>query len=356
MPVQVELPRSFFNAARRAVLIAIAGSLAGCASMYKESGEKFATAYDEASKTIKTNLDAHVRARRLLGVQRYLVSGEQNDNITANREASFARYVCAGEGDFSKQRSAMGVLGSYKKIIADISKSPDDSVAAYWSSIQKNQEGRAPLKPPAEKQGARAECVLTVTGLLQLNGLPLAPAAPESVSALAGAYDGIKAFAGALEGLLKNILKIADEAARAEALRNFVNQNKGMIKEIFAKDLSDAALEQAYKRRMAGALVEPYAHFLSIFAFDRNAPADKVKILKAATTAHELLEPFDALRKEAAPSEIAKAMAEAQEQLVKLAEGEISIKQAWAALGAIVQMLKDVEEAAGKFKKAKDDL
>ena len=337
--------------ARASVAIAVLASVAGCTSMYKESGEKFAKAYDEASKTINTTLDAQTKARRMLGLHRYVEKGPQDDNINADLAESFTRYVCAGEGDFAKQRAAIGVLGSYKRIIADISKTPDDSVGALWKSIQKNQEERAPLKPPADAPTARDECIRTVGDLLEKQGLALAPRTPESVAALKSGYDGLKALVGALEGLLISVLKIADEAVRAEALRNFVKKNQATIDEIFKKELADAALRPAYERRMAAALVAPYVNFRSLQGLKWNDPGDRVKILKIGATVHDQLEPFDVLRQEASPSQISKAMAEAHQQLVDLADGKISVKQAWAALSAIVQMLKDVDEAAGKVKK-----
>lgn len=335
-------------------LLAIA-ALSGCASTHKESGERFATAYDEASKTISANLDAQVKARRLLGVWRYLEGGEQDDNINSDVAESFARYVCAGEGDFAKQRAALGVLASYKKIIAKITETPDESVGMLWKSIQQNRAQRAPLTPPAESPEARAECIMTVGNLLKRGGLALAPATPEFVSALVSGYDGLKKLVDSLDALFVAGLKITDEMARAEALRSFVKQNRELIDGIFKDDLSDAALRPAYERRMEAALVSPHGQFATLYALNPKVPSDRAKILKVATTVHELLEPFDTLRLEAAPSEIAKAMAVAHKQLVDLAEGNISVKQAWAALGAIVQMLKDLDEAASNLKKQKKD-
>ena len=103
---------------------------------------------------------------------------------------------------------------------------------------------------------------------------------------------------------------------------------------------------------MRAALVLPYEEFRTIYTFNRATQADK--IVKAASAAHETLAGFDALRLEAPPSEVTKAMKEAQQQLVDLAEDRTSVKQAWAALGAFVQMLKDLNEAVENAKKKKD--
>lgn len=325
--------------------------MSGCSTMYKESGERFAAGYDEASKIISANLDAQVKARRLLAVRRYIDRGLEDSNFTKNQEESFARFACAAEGDFFDQRAGLAVLSAYKKIIAKIADTPDESVSALWKSIQENRKSRAPLKPPVEDPASRAQCIHLVQNRLKQGGIPMADPNLESITALTAAYDGAKALVSSAEKVLVAILRIVDEAARAEALKNFVNDNKALIATTLDKSVADKALTPAYERRIRASLVIPYEEFRTIYRLNATAQSDK--IVQTALRTHESLAEFDTLRLEAAPSDVAKAMSEAQKQLVDLAEGKINVKQAWAALGALVQMLKDVNEAVDNAKKQK---
>jgi len=324
--------------------------LAGCGSMYKETGERFAKGYDEAAKIVNANLDAQVKARRLLAVRLYIDQGMLGNNFTSNRNESFARYVCAAEGDFFDQRAGLSVLANYKKVIAKISETPDESIGALWKSIEENRKTRAPLKPPAEDPAARAVCVQLVQKKVGEGGLPMADPNLESITALTAAYDGLKTLSDSIQKVIVSILKITDEAVRARALRKFVNENKQLINTVLDTSVADSALAPAYDRRLRAALVGPFEEFKSIYRYNRTSEGDK--IVAAAVKTHELLGDFDVLRQEAAPSEIAKAMKEAHKQLVDLAEDKVDVKQAWAALGALVQMLKDLNDAVDGAKKA----
>lgn len=335
------------------VAIAAIALLPACGSVYKETGERFATGYDEASKIISANLNAQLKARRLLAVRRYIDHGLEGNNFTKNPAESFARYACAAEGDFFDQRAGLSVLATYKKIIAKIAETPDEGVGALWRSIEENRKARAPLKPPAEDPAARADCVQLVQKLLMQGGIPMADPDLESITALTVAYDGLKTLAESVEKVFVGGLKIFDEAVRARALRDFVKTNKDLIGQILASSVADNALTPAYERRLRAALVAPFEEFKSIYRYNRATESDK--IVQASSRAHESLSEFDTLRLEAAPSEVAKAMKEAQKQLVDLADGNIDVKQAWAALGALAQMLKDLNEAVENAKKQKKD-
>lgn len=324
-------------------------AMSGCASIYKETGDAFGKGQVEASKIVTANLDAQKKARRMLAIRQYIDKGYRNENITRNQPESFARYACAGEGDYYFQRSGLGVLNSYKSMIAEITKSPDENIGALWKSIQKNRESRAPLTRPAEEKSALAQCTKLVTELLRDGGMDLAPLRPEVVSGAIVELDGLKSLVDAIEKVVIAGFRIVDEAARARALREFVKQNEGLIDSVLNKDLSDEALESAYRRRLRASLVLAYEELRTLYRLDPKTQPDQ--IARVGQRTHEALGEFDTLRIEASPQEVAKVMREAQKKLIALANGEISAKEAWAALKSFADMLKNMNDAVDDAKK-----
>ena len=273
-------------------------------------------------------------------------------------------------GDTRIFSAALSVTEAYGKMISDLSASPSDDLGKLWASIQKLQKPARPLALPEPNPAAYADCLKSLGTLVPPSGEKIEVPEKEAVTtaALFAAYDAVTKLVDALKKVAVRALKQVDEAARAQAIKDYVLANRATVETVIghadAKGnvtqgiLNGDALAAALERRKKSSLVVPYYTFEKMMRLDRGKA--RIEILKLDGETQAALAEFDDLSQRKPPKDIVKAMREAQAQLVDLANGKMGAGDAWAAFTAFATAAKAlddaVKDAAQKAKDSRDAL
>lgn len=337
--------------------LAAVAACGGNRSQYAEMGESFSKGYQSANELLQENLTTVTRDIRRLSIVYYLKNGNNSANLdAADVPQSFKRYVCSGVGRNRNLFAALKVLDSYRAMISDLSTAPSDDLGKLWASIQKLQEPNQPLALPRPDPAAYADCLASLAKLVPPVGETIEVEGEEAV-AIAGifaAYEAINKLIDALKKVAVVALKQVDEAARAKAIREFVQANKPVMDSVLgvvdAKGkittpglLNDAALEDLLDRRKSSALVVAYYTFDKMLKLNRTSAGHE--ILKLEANVHGSLAEFDGLRRRKPPEDVVKAMRATHAKLVDLANSKIGVGDAWAAFQAFAAATKALNDA-----------
>ena len=338
--------------------------LSGCASrsLYSEAGAQFSKGYETAGKVVTDSLISAVRDTRQLAAVYYIQNGNSDLNLDSNeKDQSFRRYVCAGAGLYANEFKALGVLGSYRKIIADLSDEPSEEISELWASINELRKPKKPLEFEEAAPDAFDACVSSLEApMVPPKGNTIQEFSKEGGVASFAAYDSFKTLVGSVKIALQQGLRIADEVARAKAVKQFVHDNTETVARLIGSInedgthnegvIKDETLGKALEIRRRSALVKPYYEFGSIFKFSRNSEAEK--IVNQSVLVHESLDEFDKLRLYPNPSNVLKAMRENQAELIRLANGDLTVSEAWGVFTAFADALSELEDAIGGVSEA----
>lgn len=339
------------NLVRHVAFIAVFGSLVACASrsLYLEAGKSFSKGYDSASGVIQQDLDRVTRVRRILSVMQYLDNGSRESNIDPTKiNDSFVRFVCAGAGEYQNQWASLTVLQTYRKLISDLSERPSGDVGAVWRSTSDLREPQKPLGLPPIDPNAYMTCIKHIGKLVPPRGEDLVrPEKLAAIPAILAIYASIKQL---IDTVGPPLFRAIDEAARTVTLKKLVQENRELINTILDHHLSGKDLDEALERRRRAALVLPYVQFKTMLAISRSTKS--VEIVETAMNVHEKLAEFDALRERRDPSKLLEAMKNAQKDLERLADEQLTAGQAWANLAAFAELttelLRAVQAAQGE--------
>lgn len=360
-----------------AVLLAIAG----CGSaLYTQVGKDFADAYGSASDTLKEQSSGAQKTARIEFVERTILAGVP---LPGDTEADrFASIACAGAAALYEQRASLGPLKGYAKVIEKLTEDPGKEFADYWRAYSAAREKQKPVKVPGQRNVTR-ECADEVLGLLKLD----APVGVESVGVLAFAsnMDLVSGLVAALDKLFLGAAKLATDAARAQALQEYIQANSGNVKTLldtldrksvylegvcrsaqhakqpYCKRFTElppgAKLDQplpdptvfdsAYFRKKRAAVRVAFHEFQRFerFAIKLGAKGNEARIFRRLDVLDKALGEFDALRVLPYPGTVTDDLRDAQDTLLKVSRGEVSPAEAWGVFKAFIDNLKDFASA-----------
>lgn len=372
--------RSFWQILGASITLALCGCNA-TTSAYVKANEGFTEAVDGAKASVKLLADQRHRVARVAYANNVVVLSQPTDS---SAEKEFSNFVCQGAGSLSQARASLRVLGLYGKSITDLLEKPEQDVASLLESIATVEERQATLKIP-KPSSERSDCADEVTALLELKVLTTPETGFLAVVATA------KALADGLNKVAVAGLGMADEAARARALKRYITANKdnidGLLEMLGEKSAeyneickavnSPRVLCKMYKEKPDGAaadyiipepnklaaqllwqkwasLRQPYLHFLAFRAYAPTAasPQDKARAMDMAMRVHRQLGEFDALRTTASPQLLAQGLREAQQGLLDVADGKVPAGTGWGRIMAWVDALDAIASGLGDAKKA----
>ncbi len=361
-PARAYLVRKANSWPGRVVVLGCALLLSGCAGgqrgLYAEVGEEFSRGFASGAAIVDAGVATAVRDARRLALVHYLEHGNTPTNLDRDDiDASFVRYVCVGAGRYSELRSALSVLDEYRRMVAQLSSAPAQDVAQLWASIKKLRAPQKPLRIRETSVNDYALCVSRVAALIPPVGRAAAdrdePVLDEeaTIAGILGAYEALSALIAAAERIAALGLSQVDEAARVDAVRAYVLDNRETVDALIGDPqsgvggMSAAVLEQAHHNRMVAAVVAPYYRFHDLMMLDRTA--DRSEMVNREAEIHAALAEFDAVYAQPPPRDIAIAMRDAQEDLVRLARGELSPAEAHAVFRAFAMTLDQLHDAVG---------
>ncbi len=337
---------------RTMILVPVVASLTACAtrSMFLNASESFAEGYEAASGAMNEVLASNAPDRRAEAFAYYVIEGNDARNLHSQRvNESFVRYVCAGFGELHKEQATVKALRDYNRTIARISEPPSDDLGELLQSLRALNAPIAGIELPAETDpdAARKSCTDRVAADLAYQPLE-AMAAPTigaaAAMSLSKQLEGIEAIAEQLREALVSILKIADDAARAEALKRYILDNNDTVIDLLDTLERSGSVAAAWERRRKAALVVPFLRFRhALTQLDRER--DVVDILAAAEVVDAGLEPYDRLLVAGEPRVLVRRMREAQSELFRLARGDLSPEEAWAWLSVFADSVASARAA-----------
>lgn len=333
--------------------------MSGCAtrSLYSDVGGQFSKGYEAAGKIVNESFETAVRDTRRLAVAHYITSGDNPDNlVSSDVDPSFRRYVCAGVGLYANQQKALTVLGAYNKMIADLSAEPSDEIGALWASIWSLRQPKKPLQFESAESGAFDTCIKGLKDpLVPPKGELIVPIVPEALPAIFAAPESLAKLAEAAKAVATLSLKQIDEAARGKAIKEYVTASNDTVTDLIGKNLEDGShtegeltegvMGRALDLRRRSALVVPYYKFTHLLSLDRKSKAHEMVDL--GDQIHLALSEFDALRMRPDPRNVVAAMRASQAELIRLANGDLTTKEAWAIFKAYADTLGELEKALG---------
>jgi hypothetical protein len=320
-------------------------------------GAQFSKGYEAAGNIVSESLKTAVRDTRRLAVAHYITSGDNSDNLDSlDVDGSFRRYVCAGVGFYANERKALAVIGAYNQMIADLSAEPSDEIGELWASIQRLREPQRPLGFTAAETGAFGACLDDLEEpFVPPTGVPIMEAKKEVPFAFFAAPESLKKLADAVKAAATLTLKQIDDAARAKAIKAYVTASNDTVSDLIGMHLEDGShtegiltddiIKMALDLRRRSALLVPYHKFAHLLSLDRKSQAHEVAEL--GDEIHLALAEFDALRVRPDPRNVVAAMRASQAELVRLANGELTTKEAWAIFKAYADTLGELEKAVG---------
>jgi hypothetical protein len=331
----------------RLVALAVAlVALPGCAApaLYSRAGDSFAQGHRAAQSILASDFENTVRTRRMLAAMEYINRGADDANLNPqNVDASFGRFVCVGTGEYRNEAAALALLGAYGRVVGDLSRQPPDEVAALWRSIRMLQQPGAPLQVRPGAVPSYDECVSRIRPLVPPQGKPIRDASADRFAAgLLPAVETIEKLMAGLRKAFVVALRPFEEAARAEALRNFVRDNETNVNEVFEK-LTTKQVTDMQELRLRASLVVPYLEFKEMMTLDRDA--DAAAFAAAANRVHQSLAEFDALRHRPDHTHVLSAMKEAHGELERLASGGLTPAEATITIAGYARLLLDLELA-----------
>jgi len=331
--------------ARFILLAVVLVALPGCAApaLYARAGDSFAQGHKAAQSILASDFENTVRTRRMLSAMEYINRGADDGNLNPESvDASFTRFVCVGTGEYRNEAAALALLGAYGRVVGDLSRQPPDEVAAMWRSLRMLQQPGAPLQVRPAAVPDYAQCVGRLRPLLPPQGKPVRDGGDRFAAGLLPAVETIDKLMAGLRKAFVVALRPFEEAARAEALRNFVRDNDANVKEVFEK-LTTKQVAEMQELRLRASLVVPYLEFKEMMTLDREIEA--AAFAAAAQRVHQGLAEFDALRHRPDHTHILAAMQGAHGELQRLASGGLTPAEATLTIAGYARLLLDLELA-----------
>lgn len=356
---------------RRAILvvIALALSTSGCAELYKDAGQSFAKGHDAGATLVESAVDPYTRVERTRLAEAYWIS--------AGGRLPFDHFVCAGRGALANQQAAIKSLAAYSKQIEQLTDAPDRNIGALWQSLtSKNPDA---LEAPQAQTAIEAECRSRVRALLALSATDIEQRRITTEFAPA-AVMAIPALLRALEAVATNVLALADEAKRGEALKQYVRGSSEAVDEVLttlmrpdatlnplcrrqpdnaicqpyrSKELPVTAIDGAFIRRQWASLRLPLRRFEALEAtlpIQGTAAARESLLLRAGRVQGSLAE-FDGLEQMPPPSLVVAAMRQAQDDLERLAAGDLTAEEYWSLAMGFAEAMKDIVDSVQNVEK-----
>lgn len=341
----------------------------GCAStnpsLYSDAGDAFSKGYTAASEAVAKTAALAPHTQRIQFVQNTFVGNPTLKDETVKR---FAQFVCVGGNALAEQRAALSVLSAYQAHIKDLTATPPDDVWKIWASIKESSAPGKPLalKTPGQDNSCLDEVAFLSTATAKGVGELGVTEALVLYKALSGLVDALKA--AAIE-----VGHIVDDAARARALKAYIDNNAAFINEVLDRRLgpTDSAIEKlchgvsaapcneftaerpptvldgVYIRAKWASLRAPLYAFNHLVAQSpgMRKRKDFAAILALGEDADRGAVEFLELRRRPSPSNIVAAMKQAQRTLERVASGEITAAEGWVALKAFATRAKGVKDA-----------
>lgn len=343
-------------------------SFFGCsASLYKPAISTFGEGYTSANHTIITAAGAldRVSQRRILEDQLY--PDEAPNETTLN---GFANFVCRRSGLLDHTRKSMATLAAYDHVLTTINTAPKEDIKSLAESIYKNWEAEPALLPQQLTLPVEEDCRNDVKTLVKLHTSTIPYIAP---IALVAALEGAKTVVDAANKLVVGILTITDDAVRGEKIRKYVKDSDPTVKAALGvmtgpnNDIKalcqtmvppvrvcktpggPTALDGAHILRKWAALRTPW-HIYS--KMDEMQKKDAYKLDKLQVELMDSLQEYVNLVTTPSAGDVGRAMANAQAELLRLANGDITAAEAWAWFNEFEKQMKQIQGEANDLKDA----
>jgi hypothetical protein len=328
-----------------------------------------------SSSALSTEEQAKPGVRRDEAVMFYIANGDDPANLThGGKPRSFGNYICAGSGALRKARAFLDYANNYSSAATGITTPGADTFAGQWAKY-KSLEGLPPtIDPPVPpKDTAKDEfdkCVTDIAGqisekeksrpsILDFPGHRASDTSDESLVAISAALEALKALRDALATAAKDGLKMVNAVQQRHRFNQFVSGQHEKFQAALGTDLNAQKLDDAWNRRKADSLWEPYATFSTMMDLDRTT--QKLQIVETNARLRQELSTYDSLRAADSPSRIVKAIAEAETQMYQVAaDDKVSLETVISVLSGIYSdvstLQTDYQAVATKAAAAKKSL
>jgi hypothetical protein len=337
--------------------------ISGCSAGIKPEVNDAITSVDKAIESANTILSAEIESkpyvRRMEAVKYYINNGDlpedQNFNSRKPKE-SFALFVCTGSGALHREIAALKYTKAYSDALKGISSLGEDT---FSGQFRKLLELQLPVKKLQSSETIKPEdafksCIEDT--IKNLNGYPASDVTGElDPTAIIAAIQASKELLDYLKELAKDGVKTANKFMIGEKLEEFDKVNREELQGALTTDLSEVRLENAWKRRQAVSLYQPFETFNELL----NQPRSNTKyILELGQLTNSQLSTFDLLRKTTSPSNIVNRLRLLENQLHSaITDDEINLDKVILYIKYITEdfdlIKNDYEKISASWKEAK---
>lgn len=379
----------------------ISFAVCGCSkTLVKPAVDQFTTGYNAATKVV-TDAETTLRdvgRRRALEARFYRYDKGDFDKPPLRDDAKkFADIVCVQSDSLDDKKAALATLEAYRVVLETTANEPKEDVLAILKSIRDNWASAEALRPRHTEETPKSPCLDEVQNLLKLKQDRIPELAPAAVAGAFAAFEAAKKLFQILEKVAVTGLGIADDAVRTRKISAYVKASKDVVDKALenlvepspkvfdlceldlkfeppcakfdsTKDVKEqpfSALDGVGIAAKWAALREPWHTYLAMkAASDGYALGLKGQHKPDVASLRYLLDKqqtelamqivrYRTMASTATPGDVARAMRKAQNDLVRLAQGDITAGEAWAVLKDFADRVKSV---ADESKNAKDAL
>jgi hypothetical protein len=370
-------------------VVLLSGIAAGCGTaVYEPPIGEFSKGFASANEIVSDRARAMDSVKMRKAIESEFYKDEDPNKVDRQKLLAFTTAVCATSDYLRKQRSSLATLKIYNEMLVTTNTKPKQEVIALGKSIIANWNEAPALKPTDAAARTALKCSQEVQNLITFARADVPEFAP--LAALS-AIEAAQAMYKALEKATIAILSMTDDAVRGSKIKAYVLASKettdGALATLNERDAGvdlickrlnyqppcnaestpPTALDGVTIAQKWASLRKPWHLYLAMYS-SRSAYEDTVKgkapnavdpapywylIDKQLDDLNEALHDYRALASLPSSGDVARSMANANQTLVRLANGELTPGEAWAILQDYAGRLKEIGEDLKNLNDAK---